>query len=301
MLSDCNSTVDQYNQEKLRHGTAAFPLACYHDDLSRDSVPWHWHEELEAVLVTAGETLVTIGQRSFVIHAGERFFVNSGVLHSCQPAGSTPCLFHSLVFHPRLIGGSLESIFYRHYVLPITENRGLEGLHLQPSIPWHSEILSRIEQTWQACVHEFPHYELTARSRLSELLSFLVDQLSQEPVRSNQKHARNADRIKQMLQYIHDHFSEELVTADIAASAAVSESECLRCFRTVMDTTPIRYLREYRIDQAAGLLSGSHDPICDIAARCGFADVSYFTKTFRELKGCTPGAYREKFHPRCRS
>ena len=75
MLSDCNSTVDQYNQEKLRHGTAAFPLACYHDDLSRDSVPWHWHEELEAVLVTAGETLVTIGQRSFVIHAGEGYFV----------------------------------------------------------------------------------------------------------------------------------------------------------------------------------------------------------------------------------
>ncbi len=294
MLSACNTTVDRRNQEKLRHGTAAFPLACYHDDLSRDSVPWHWHEELEAVVVAEGETFVTIGTHTYVIRAGDGFFVNSGVLHSCQLRGRTACIFHSLVFHPRLIGGSLESVFYQRYVLPITENRGWEGLHLSSSIPWQMDILSCIENTWQACVHETSHYELTARSFLSEMLALLCDHSNQEPVCPDPKLARNAYRIKQMLQYIHEHFGEELTAADIAASASLSESECLRCFRAVIDTTPIRYLREYRVEQAAELLSAGREPICSIAARCGFSDVSYFTKTFREQKGCTPGIYRQK-------
>lgn len=68
----------------------------------------------------------------------------------------------------------------------------------------------------------------------------------------------------------------------------------LRCFRATIGTTPIRYLREYRIEQAANRLSNSQASIADIAAACGFQDISYFTKTFREMKGLTPKAYRMK-------
>ena len=53
-------------------------------------------------------------------------------------------------------------------------------------------------------------------------------------------------------------------------------------------TTPIRYLREYRIGQAADRLANSQVSIADIAAECGVQDISYFTGTFREMKGVTP-------------
>ena len=68
----------------------------------------------------------------------------------------------------------------------------------------------------------------------------------------------------------------------------------LRCFRATIGTTPIRYLREYRIDRATNRLTNSQASIADIAATCGFQDISYFTKTFREMKGLTPKAYRMK-------
>ncbi len=294
MLSDCNTTVNQNNEELIRHGTAAFPLACYHDDLNRAAVPWHWHEELEAAVFMEGEGLITIGSRSCIVRAGDGFFVNSGVLHSCQPLEGADCRFHSLVFHPRLVGGSLESIYYQNYVLPITENKGLDGLFLAASLPWQKEILMHIERAWQACAQENSFFELTVRDSLSRLLGLLRDHFSQETVRPDAKLSRDAARIKQMLQYIQEHYREELTVLDIAGSAAVSESECLRCFHTVIGTTPIRYLREYRIEEAARLLAATREPICDIALQGGFSDVSYFTKTFRELRGCTPGEYRKR-------
>ena len=81
-----------------------------------------------------------------------------------------------------------------------------------------------------------------------------------------------------------DNYGEAIDTAAIARSASVSQSECLRCFRATIDTTPIRYLREYRIEQAANRLANSQAFIADIAAACGFGDISYFSAPFyREM------------------
>ena len=83
-----------------------------------------------------------------------------------------------------------------------------------------------------------------------------------------------------------------LTVAQIAASASVSKSECLRCFRASIGATPIQYLRQFRVQKAAELLVGTRLKISDVGAQCGFQEPSYFIKTFRELMGRTPAAYR---------
>ena len=100
--------------------------------------------------------------------------------------------------------------------------------------------------------------------------------------------------MKNMMLFIQAHYGEELTVARIAASISVSESECLRCFHATIGTTPIQYLRQLRVQKAAELLAGSDRKISDIGEQCGFREMSYFTKTFRELMGCTPSRYREK-------
>ena len=100
-----------------------------------------------------------------------------------------------------------------------------------------------------------------------------------------------------MLRCIHGQFDCELTTAAIAATASVSESECLRCFRKTIGTTPIQYLKQYRIRQSAKQLAETGLKISDIAVSCGFQDMSYFTKAFREQMGCTPTQYRKNASP----
>ena len=56
----------------------------------------------------------------------------------------------------------------------------------------------------------------------------------------------------------------------------------------------MQYLRQLRLQKAAELLQTTQLRIADVGARCGFQDASYFTKTFREWKGCSPVAYRRK-------
>lgn len=292
-LSECNTTVDSSGRELLQHGTTAFPIACYQDDFRKMDVPWHWHEEWEAVVITHGRCVVAAGNRKVTLRAGEGFFINSGVLHGCWDVESTGCMFHSLVFHPRLVGGSPDSIFHRGYVQPLLGDPGLEFVALSPSVPWQKECLEAIERAWQQCVREQGDFVFSVRFSLSRLVALLHGSISEVAPSAGTKTLRDGARIKTMLSLIHSHYGNELNTQSIAAAAAVSESECLRCFRNTIGITPIQYLKQYRIRQAARQLLETDGKISDIATQCGFQDMSYFTRAFREQMGCVPTEYRK--------
>ena len=102
---------------------------------------------------------------------------------------------------------------------------------------------------------------------------------------------RREERIKQMLTFIREHYAEDINTRKIAESAMVSESECLRCFRGMLGTTPIQYLKEYRLEKAEELLRTSKMKVSEIGDRCGFREMSYFARSFRQRYGVVPSEY----------
>ncbi len=58
--------------------------------------------------------------------------------------------------------------------------------------------------------------------------------------------------------------------------------------------SPIDYLNCYRVDRASEMLTETEKSIIDIAAECGFYDLSYFIKVFKKYKG-PPGAVQKTF------
>lgn len=64
-------------------------------------------------------------------------------------------------------------------------------------------------------------------------------------------------------------------------------------FKRVYGMTAGDYVRRLRLWRARDALDRDRDSsLSDIAADCGFADQSHFTRHFRRLFGATPGAYR---------
>lgn len=295
-LSECCINIDSSGQELIDHGTGAFPVACYLDDFRIMDVPWHWHPEWEAVRIIKGSCTVAIGSQKTTLHAGQGFFINSGILHSCWDPDASGCVFHSIVFHPRLISGSTDSAIHLNYILPMMDNSALDLMILSPSLPWQQEALNTIEIAWQACRQAKSGYEFVVRNALSSLILILWDHLPPDQSVSEKRTQRETNRIKTMLSYIHKNFHQSLSVRQIASTVSVSESECLRCFRTAIGVTPIQYLKHYRLQQAATLLISTDKKITDIAICCGFQDVSYFTKSFREQMQYTPAEYRKTEH-----
>lgn len=295
MISSCRMEVDSREREKIDHGTAMFPVAAYYDDMSRMPVPWHWHDEMEAGMIVEGELVLTAGTEKTVLSPGQGFFINSGVLHGAWDSQDSCCRFHSLVFHPRLIGGSVDSIFWQNYLQPVLESQSLSSLWMKGEESWRREAVCRIEEAWQAMKGEEPGYEFQVRDSLSRLIYLIWSHLSLEPSGKLSAGAvRSWERIKQMLRFIQENYSRDLDTRQIAASAMISESECLRCFHRVLGVTPIQYVKQLRIQKAADLLLSTSWSVSEIGVSCGFREMSYFAKTFRRIKGMTPSQYRRK-------
>ena len=289
-LSLCDCTADASGRELLEHGSPLFPCGCYLDDLPMTDFPWHWHEELEFAIVVQGDFQLSAGGSSFRLSAGQGFFINSSVLH--HGTGQGRCLLHSVVFHPRLVGGSMDSVFWHRYLLPLMQDTSLPCLVLSPRTDWMASMLEDIEAAWQACAQEPPQFEFTVRAALSRCVGLLCSSRPAPACLPSAKALRDSRRLKAMLSLIHSHYAQNLTISQIAAAAHISESECLRCFRSGIGLSPVAYLKKYRLQTAAELLRSSSRSVQDIASCCGFHEMGYFARSFRTLFGCTPSQYR---------
>ena len=81
---------------------------------------------------------------------------------------------HATAFHPRLVGGSLDSIFWQGYVQPLLSDASCRCVCFDPQVSWQRQALSAMEEAWQACKEEPPGYEFAVRQALSTVIFLLV-------------------------------------------------------------------------------------------------------------------------------
>src|SRR5699024_587192 len=102
------------------------------------------------------------------------------------------------------------------------------------------------------------------------------------------------DRVQIILNYIHANYSKNITLDDLAMVANVSKSEVLRCFKSIINISPIKYLKNFRLQNAAYMLKNSSYSIQTIYELCGFDSNSYFSKSFKEIYLCSPREYRDR-------
>jgi AraC-like DNA-binding protein len=87
-------------------------------------------------------------------------------------------------------------------------------------------------------------------------------------------------------------YAETLDVPTIAAIAHLSEAHFIRCFRSTFGETPHRYLQRRRVERSMFLLRETDRSITDVCLDVGFSSLGTFSRTFREIVGETPSAYR---------
>ena len=83
----------------------------------------------------------------------------------------------------------------------------------------------------------------------------------------------------------------------LARVASVSDAHFVRTFRATFGETPHRYLQRRRVERAMFLLRESDRSVTDICFEVGFNSLGTFSRTFHEIVGDTPIAYRAQGGP----
>jgi AraC-like DNA-binding protein len=89
-------------------------------------------------------------------------------------------------------------------------------------------------------------------------------------------------------------YAEAIDVEALARSVHLSRAHFIRSFRATFGETPHRYLQRRRIERAMALLRETDRPVTEICLDVGFASLGTFGRTFHEVVGISPTAYRER-------
>ncbi|MDO5143956.1 MAG: AraC family transcriptional regulator [bacterium] len=105
--------------------------------------------------------------------------------------------------------------------------------------------------------------------------------------------AQLSPAMRECLGYIETHLEENITLSTLAKQTGYSENYLTRKFKQEMGITPIVYIRNQRLEQAALLLRTTQDDVQTVSEKLGFCSQSYFAEHFRRRFGVTPTEYRQ--------
>lgn len=289
--SNTKIRTDGAFRETARHGSGDFPFQYYWEDIwlfDLHCVDWHWHPEVELVYLETGCADFLVGSERSPLEAGTGIFINTQVLHRFQAAESA--VIPNIVFSPTLLSPQ-GSLLYEKYIRPVLDFAG-DCLILSPNVPWQSRALLSLRAVFS--VQENEENELQTVQHLLRLWELLYENAPRAAPAQDTAAVRAQARLQIMLQFIHNHYAQPITLEDIAQAVPVSKSGALGLFRQVLNTSPVRYLVDYRLKQAAKQLASTGAGISIIAGETGFESPGYFCRQFKKLFGVTPGEYRKK-------
>jgi AraC-like DNA-binding protein len=89
-------------------------------------------------------------------------------------------------------------------------------------------------------------------------------------------------------------YAQPLDVPALARIAHVSQAHFSRIFRATFGETPHRYLQRRRVERAMFLLRETDLSATDICFKVGFESPGTFSRTFRDIVGRSPRAYRKE-------
>ena len=100
------------------------------------------------------------------------------------------------------------------------------------------------------------------------------------------------DLINRLVGHIRDHACEGLDVAELTRRFPVSRRTLDRRFREYVGHSPAEEIRRARLRQARLLIERTDRSLTEVAAACGYADLSHMDRAFRESLALSPGALR---------
>lgn len=257
--------------------------------IQRFDAPWHFHPEIELTYIIASRGRRFVGDSIEPFAPGDLVLLGSNLPHFWHNEAPRPGdgAAHSIVVQFRrdfmgaaflakpecrrvrqLLDRAGRGLVFPTRRLPETARR-LEALSRAQGLPALTllleilDALSRVRGRPLATELYAPSVDLAAASRLMRVYDFMLS-----------------------------HYREPVTLAELARAGAMTPAAFSRFFKRSTGRNVSTVLNELRIGHAVRLLQETDLSVTEIALTAGFPTLSNFNRRFRELRSCTPRAFR---------
>ena len=280
-------------QETKSHADALFPYNTYPCSIPLDfyEVPLHWHNEMEIIYIKKGKGTVILDFAANYVEAGDIVIVIPGQMHGISRLDEYSMEYENIIFSPEMLYSGYADTLGEEFFVPFLSGKISFDHVITPDDNNYERIAGCLDRL-DSLGGVFPQgYKLAVKGYLFE---FLFELYRECDTTATSKSDKNLDRIKDVIKYIETNYENPISIDEIAAVSGFSPSHFMKFFKKIMGTSFIDYLNDYRLSMASRMLLSSDDSILDVAAYCGYDNLSYFNRIFKRKYGMTPSQYRKK-------
>ncbi len=234
----------------------------------------NWHDNLEIELCLEGEGYILLDGEKISFKKHDIAVINSNVIHytstdsflnySCliidtkfsKSAGIDPAKIN---FTPLIKNDFLKERLFKIAEISADISDSCRTAKLQREI---LEILIHLKENYTVFEQNIPN------------------------------HSKYFETVKTAIHYIKENYHKKISLDSLAQTVFSDKYSLSKHFKSVTGSTVVQYINSYRCEKAIELIrEGS--PINEAAVKCGFNNMSFFTRTFKSYTGKLPSEYKK--------
>ncbi len=251
----------------------------------------HFHNYMEIGYCYWGNGRLVIEESSVNYKGGIITIIPENIPHDTKSEGGGICKWEYLFID---IDNFIKKEMQFHRLIPeeVIKRINNQGYVIQ----WNQnkQLTSIIRSIIEEYRGQRPYYKQAVKGYLrafvAELLRLNEDMSSSLTLEEK----RLNSYIERSVNYISEHYSEDIKMSDVAYECGLSESHFRRIFEESMSMKPLDYLNMVRIDNACEIIQNKDYAMEEVGFRVGYQTPSTFNRNFKKLTGKTPYQWKKE-------
>jgi AraC-like DNA-binding protein/mannose-6-phosphate isomerase-like protein (cupin superfamily) len=261
-----------------------------HELSTMTSVPWHYHKEVEFILVEEGRLEVETPAQSYSLAAGDVVILGSSQLHRTHKIIPEQLKYIVLHVHLQTYFDPATMMYYGHFS---EVYEALDGMNYifkhQDARQEMAEIITSIHDEVMC---ERKGYEMAVSMNIHHLMLSLLRHDTQD-VLQPYGHL-DAAVMQPIVSYVEERLADRIDMEDVCRLAGMSYTYFSKYFKRKMGVAFTDFVNRKRIAKAERMLVTEQQSIVDIAEQVGISNMAHFYELFKRYNQCTPKQYMER-------
>ena len=262
-----------------------------HHQVTADTFKWHYHyhPEYEIVCVFEGSGRRHVGNHLSNYDGGDLVLIGSNLPHGGFGYGAVGT-------HEEVVLQFREDFLGEGFLSKPEMNniRKLFELSKQ-GIFFDKRVKEKLTEKFRNLLQIQPFERMI---ELLNILQFLANSteyqlLNAADIRYNFS-IKDQERLRKVYVFVEENFTKTIDIQDVSDICNLTVPAFCNYFKKNLNQTFTDFVNEYRINQACKMLLEG-EGIVDICFRCGFNNISYFGRVFKQIKGTNPSEFRRRF------
>lgn len=278
---------------------------CLKADKNNHQIPWRYIYDYEFLYIAGGCINLMTENDSYMLEANEIHIIPPMVWHRMDIPDGKSCSYYSVHFDFINLGRendfSPEEIYIARCnadmkAAPVDEKLlrrplcVLGSLQLPKKMPINDPIAYTVllNSMIQTQAEKNFAYEIDLKCNMLLLLKQILNDVRLRIVGTADS---RTDNLSAITQYVLDHYGEQISFDAISHIYGYSYSNFRKLFKQKSGKSPNEFLTDVRIEKAVELLYSRKYTVSEISFMVGYEDSAYFSRVFRQKKGCSPSSY----------